>query len=560
VSLSGLDGTRARIRAARSLCVLVAAGSWLVLAPVASAARTTTSAGAPSASVSHSRHHRSRGARSRRALPARPDRARLAIVGGAPISVQQAPWQVTVEAVFSISKGSSESILCGGSIVDASHILTAAHCVFIAPPDERIPPSDFVVRAGTSNLKSSEAEEQEVSVASVRVHPYYTYAPDSGHVNPDDVAVLTLAEPLVFGPSVSPIALTSLGTYPAEGASVDLTGFGEQNPTTDELNGKLYSLGMTLGFSRECGGESGADNAVLLCASTPSGSPCSGDSGSALAAPGSSPALVGVMNDYTVVAGKECAAGARGSFANVAAPEIQDFIDGSESPPQAPRGGDPTCTAVTPIAGSSMICQPGSWSNNPTFTYTFLSSPAGLVLQSGASPDYQFSTANIGSAVFMRVQAGNAGGTGIDKTTTTAPIMPAVTAHSEPPKTPGRASLASTSITVQSNGTALIKLDCKGSEGCGGKLTLSAKTTSKAKSKKQRSRTVTIGTSKFSIAAGRTTTVKIKLNPAGRGLFNADHGRLTARLAILQLAPAPEHTQTTNVHLTLQKSHGKAKK
>ncbi len=110
----------------------------------------------------------------------------------------------------------------------------------------------------------------------------------------------------------------------------------------------------------------------------------------------------------------------------------------------------------------------------------------------------------------------------------------------------GEVSLASTGIAVQSDGMTVVKLDCKGSASCEGKLTLSAQATSKAKGKKKH--TLTIGTAVFSIAAGMTTTVKVKLNAAGRGLLRADHGRLVARLTILQSAPSA-HSQTEGVHL-----------
>jgi len=478
----------------------------------------------------------------------------VAIVGGAPISVGQAPWQVTVEAVFPTSKSSFESILCGGSVIDASHILTAAHCVFIAAPDERIPPGDFTVRAGTSNLKSHEAGELQDTVTSVRVHPYYTYIPNSGHVNPDDVAVLELAQPLALGPAVAPISPTPLGVYSAEGTAVDFTGFGEENPSTKELNGELYSLGMNVGSSTQCGGEKGEDNAVLLCARAPSGSPCDGDSGSALIAPGSSPELIGVMNDDAVIVGKGCTAGASSTFANVAAPEIQDFIDGSEEPPRAPRGGGASCTAANPIVGSSMTCQAGNWNNAPTYTYTFIASSNGEVLQSGASPEYKFSAAAEGSTIVMRLQATNAGGTGIDQTPPTGPIMPAAPAELEQPPAPsGHVSLAGASIAVRSDGEAAVKLSCKGTGTCRGKLTLTIKRMTK-KGKKKQTKTETIGTATFSIAPGRTATIELKLNRAGRALLGAHHGRLSATLSILKSSPAPAQAHTGNVRLVRQQA------
>jgi ribosomal protein S6E (S10) len=114
----------------------------------------------------------------------------------------------------------------------------------------------------------------------------------------------------------------------------------------------------------------------------------------------------------------------------------------------------------------------------------------------------------------------------------------------------GEVSLAGTGIAVQSDGMALVTLGCKGGESCGGKLTLSAQ----AKSKKKRA--ITLGTAGFSIAAGKTATVKVKLNVAGRGLLKAVHGRLAAHLTILKLTPVPEHTQITSVRLSEERPRG----
>jgi hypothetical protein len=119
---------------------------------------------------------------------------------------------------------------------------------------------------------------------------------------------------------------------------------------------------------------------------------------------------------------------------------------------------------------------------------------------------------------------------------------------------PGRGSilLASTGVGVQSNGKALVKLDCLGIKSCHGKLTLTARGTGKAKGNK--ARRVLIGTVGFSIAGDETKTEKIKLNAAGRALLSADHGHLSARLAILELAPSPQNTQTKTVELVRQKA------
>jgi hypothetical protein len=513
--------------------VLVAGGSLLLTASVAGAAR------------------------SRHAVRWHRDRAHAAIVGGAPISVAEAPWQVVVKAVL---PGGEGSLLCGGSILDSSHIVTAAHCVFDSKTGEVIPAEDFTVRAGTSDLASHlEPEEQERAVTNVRPHPYYTYASDSGHVNPDDVAVLTLAEPLALGPDVSTISMVSLGGYQAEGTAVNLTGFGEENPATNELNGRLYSLGMTVGWPRECGGE---NDAVLLCASSPSGTPCNGDSGSGLTISG--PTLVGVEDDYILVLGKRCAVGAENAFVNVAAPEIQDFLDGSEEPPRAPRGGHAVIREA-PINDGVMSCEPGTWNGNPTYTYTFLDSTDGQIVQQGASTTYAVPAAELGQMILCEINASNAGGTGAGRTpgllaTAAAPVappsQPASPETAPPPPPTGHVSLAGTQITTTSGGEATVKLTCTGTGTgtCRGKLTLTVKGTIK---RGKKAKTETIGTAGFSIPVGKTTAVELKLDVLGRGLLSADHGRLSVTLTILKSTPAPSQTHTESVRLVLRKAHGK---
>ncbi len=488
--------------------------------------------------------------------------AHVAIVGGSQIAIGQAPWQVAVEAVIPEDGG----LLCGGSILDSSHILTAAHCVFDAKTGNVIPAEDFTVRAGTSDLASPGAEEQERAVTDVRPHPYYVYAPDSGRVSPDDVAVLTLQEPLVLGPAATPISLVAAGSAPIEGTAVNLAGFGEEDPATNELNGRLYSLGMTVGWPRECGGE---NDAVLLCASSPSGTPCNGDSGGGLTITGST--LAGVEDDYDLIDGKRCVAGAENAFANVAAPEIQDFLDGSEEPPRAPRGGG-AAIFEEPIRDGTMGCEPGHWSGNPTFIYTFLDSSTGQIVQQGASSTYAVPATELGHMILCEVRASNAGGTGVGRTPplqaiAAAPVPPpAATSGGTTSPTPaagsavpvlGAVSLAGTSVTVQGSSEALVKLACEGTGTCSGKLSLTGKSTPK-KGKKAKSET--IGTATFLIPAGKTVTVDVRLNSLGRALLSSDHGRLSASLTIVKSSPVPSHTHTDNVQLVLRKAHGKAKK
>jgi hypothetical protein len=140
--------------------------------------------------------------------------------------------------------------------------------------------------------------------------------------------------------------------------------------------------------------------------------------------------------------------------------------------------------------------------------------------------------------------------------------QPSTAPTSSPPATvTGGVSLAATSVTVQSNGMALVKLTCLGIASCHGKLTLTASDPTKARgAKAKRARPIKIGTVSFTISGDEAKSVKVKLDTFGRALLSTDRGRLSASLALLELAPSPENTQTKTVQLVQQKAHGKAKK
>ena len=107
-------------------------------------------------------------------------------------------------------------------------------------------------------------------------------------------------------------------------------------------------------------------------------------------------------------------------------------------------------------------------------------------------------------------------------------------------------------------GEAAVELKCAGAGACDGKLTLTTKT--EVKGQRRRSKTVSVGTSTFSIPAGMTVTVELKLDSIGRRLLNTDRGGLGARLTILKSSPSPSQTHIENVQLVRQKAHGHVRK
>lgn len=112
----------------------------------------------------------------------------------------------------------------------------------------------------------------------------------------------------------------------------------------------------------------------------------------------------------------------------------------------------------------------------------------------------------------------------------------------------GAVALLATNISIGANGAGTVKLSCTGTATCRGKLTLMAK----VRAKGRHTRTVTLGGASFSIAAGATGTVTLKLNAAGRSQLKVGRGHLSAVLSIAKSAPGPASAQTRGVQLKLK--------
>jgi hypothetical protein len=121
----------------------------------------------------------------------------------------------------------------------------------------------------------------------------------------------------------------------------------------------------------------------------------------------------------------------------------------------------------------------------------------------------------------------------------------------------GGVSLAGTRIATTRAGEAAVELRCAGPLTCHGKLTLTIPRNEGKKGTRRRGeskQTEMIGTASFTIPAGGTVTVELKLGAAGRALLGVDHGRLAASLTILKSVPLPSQTHSENVQLMWPKT------
>lgn len=386
-----------------------------------------------------------------------------AVVGGSPTEIQEAPWQVLVSQV----RGGQTIATCGGSIIDGSRIVTAAHCVY-SPFGGPVSPSFLSVRAGISDFRAPRATdvEQTRAVVSYRIHPGYDTRADQSF---DDVAVLYLDAPLdLSGGNAKAVSLPGADSTFLSGQTATLAGFGQQVAGTTP-NGALYSLDANLEEQGDCG----AYNAVVLCAVSAAGSVCSGDSGSGLIL-GST--LIGVAS----TARNGCPAGGRVVYTNIAAPEILRFIQGEDVPPAAPRRIE-TATLDAPAAmqvGQTVTCDPGAWTNGPTFTYRFLDSKTGALLQQARDATYTLRASDLGRTVRCVVSATNAGGAGASGTAVSSKVVaaPTIAAAAAAARPGAKASLPIT-ITGLAKVTGSVQICVKPSQRVGPKVCRTASLT-----------------------------------------------------------------------------------
>jgi hypothetical protein len=458
-------------------------------------------------------------------------RARAAVVGGHKILIEEAPWQVAVVALDAVG-ASKVPVLCGGAIIGEREILTAAECVynFEADPEHpsAVPAEDIFVAPGLSEFKATETEAKGVHVSEVRVHPYYEV--NAVNASPDDLAILKLATPLTVGSKIQAIGLVSSGALLPEGTAVSFAGYGKESFGT-EPSGDLNSIGMTLMFPRKCGGE---NDALFLCASGPGGSVCFNDIGSGLELPGSPASLAGIADYTQEQVGGPCQNGAIGFFANLAAPEISQWIAGNPLPPHAPRGGGAVISGKT-VVGSSLTCSPGSWLYNPAITISFVNGPSGQVLQQGPSSTYALSAADVGRAILCEVRASNEGGTAFGRTGALGPVKapaggsgPAAPAASSTATGSGPtgnntlAGIASFAHVAKVKGkTATVTVRCSGTVECEGSLRLVARVSARNRGHhgRHRARNVVVGVAAgFFVPAGGAETLHIHLNSEGQKL------------------------------------------
>jgi secreted trypsin-like serine protease len=279
------------------------------------------------------------------ALARRAPRATVSVVGGAAAPISRFPFQV---ALYYPELGRlTAGFFCGGVIVDATHVITAAHCLAgIGHSPARLS-REVAVLAGSTSLDRPDPGSVRDPAASVSMDPHYNPT-----TNDYDIGIVTLARPLWTGtiaPSIGgagtiaplPIDRAAAESYgePNGTPSVIATvsGWGDTSPAPGAASYPtiLRSVRVPLVPEESCQEAYASIELTItprmICAgsSRPRADSCFGDSGGPLVVDRDNPARP--PGDYVLVGlvdfGDGCALpGFAGVYTRIADPAIAHYL------------------------------------------------------------------------------------------------------------------------------------------------------------------------------------------------------------------------------------------
>ncbi|MFE2568615.1 S1 family peptidase [Streptomyces mirabilis] len=185
------------------------------------------------------------------------------IVGGTTTTTTAYPFMMQIT-------DASQNQFCGGTLVAANKVVTAAHCMVGETT------SSVRVIGGRTYLNGTNGTVSKVS--KIWINPDYTDA-----TNGDDVAVLTLSTSMSYTPA-SYVASTDTSVY-ATGATARIIGWGTTSESGSSSN-QLRTATVPIVSNSSCSGSYGSDFVAsdMVCAGYTNGGTdtCQGDSGGPL--------------------------------------------------------------------------------------------------------------------------------------------------------------------------------------------------------------------------------------------------------------------------------------
>ncbi|XP_011495147.1 PREDICTED: chymotrypsin-2-like [Ceratosolen solmsi marchali] len=113
------------------------------------------------------------------------------IIGGEPVDINKHAYMAALRNVM------PDYHFCGATIISNKHMLTAGHCLYNKLENLNR------IRVYTGSNSPSSYSGKAHKILQVHVHPAYNETKSTNH----DLAILTLKDPLIFGPTHKSVAL-----------------------------------------------------------------------------------------------------------------------------------------------------------------------------------------------------------------------------------------------------------------------------------------------------------------------------------------------------------------
>jgi len=193
------------------------------------------------------------------------------VVGGDPTGLTEWPWQASL---VDVSQSVTGSQYCGGTLISASWVVTAAHCTYQREA------GDIAIVVGRHSLDKVSSTSQARRVSRIIQHPAF-----NRRTVDNDISLLQLELPVTFSAAIRPVCLpTRFVNYDFNSQIGVVTGWGTTSFGGESSN-TLLEVSLPILSTTNCKmntkvGSKITDN--MFCTYAPNKDACQGDSGGPL--------------------------------------------------------------------------------------------------------------------------------------------------------------------------------------------------------------------------------------------------------------------------------------